>query len=156
MGAMYKMILETFYFSNILKIAPVKFSCSSIFLSWLQVYTYNGVTQIIGNIVANVTKYLCAPNLYQLCRKLALINASPPVSLGFGVLNICIWPEKANIFKHRVKRLLKTSLIMLVTEVGMERMFLITSMHPLNTNLLKTKDALTIFRSLFHLPSDLN
>ena len=66
MGAMYKMITETFYFFNILKIAPVKFSCSSIFLSWLQVYTYksyNGVTQIIGNIVANITKYLCAPNL---------------------------------------------------------------------------------------------
>ena len=54
-------------------------------------------------------------------------------------LNICIWPEKSKYFETPSQNFplitsFKTSLIMLVTEVRMERMFLITSMHPLNTN----------------------
>ena len=133
------MIFETFYFFIILKIAPVNFSRSSIFLSWLQVYTIM-VSRKLLVILLPMSQNTCVLQIYyRLCRKLALINASPPVSLAFGVLNICIWPEKSKYFETPSQNFplitsFKTSLIMLVTEVRMERMFLITSMHPLNTN----------------------
>ena len=63
MGAMYKIIFETFLLLDCFENSSREFFLFIHIFELITSLHYKGVTQIIGNIVANVTKYLCAPTL---------------------------------------------------------------------------------------------